>query len=136
MTTVKVPWEELEPMLYERMERTINADPNVLLETDGGPVGKTADIILARLYERDDQAVRDLRLTRVEPVILIAIPERLTMAEPTTPESFEMPRTARFVLQSGFATCQLSPEYAPPFVTPKPPDFMTSVLFVRYRRRG
>lgn len=74
------------------MSRSLDSQPESLLEGDGGPVGRKADLILARLIG--------------------------------------------FVLQNGYATYRLAPEYAPPGVTAQPPDLMVSVLFVRYRRRG
>jgi hypothetical protein len=135
MTTVSVPWSEMESLLYERMEGTVNADPRMLLEVDGGPVGRKADIILARLYERDDQSVRDMRLTRVEPEILVPLPFRSRGRVDPMPDAFEMPKAARFVLQSSFAEMKMAAEYAPPWLTVGPPDFLFSVLFVRYRRR-
>lgn len=141
MTTVTtangVPWTRFEEVLYSKLEGTINADPRVLLETDGGPVGRKADIILARLYERDEQAVRDLRLSRVETEILVPLPVTPLMSvDPIGPDDFVFPKAARFVLQSSFAEMKVSAEYAPPWLTVGPPDFLFSVLFVRYRRRA
>lgn len=133
-TVMGVPWDEMQRLLVERMEATINADPRVRLEVDGGPVAQTADVILARFYGFDEQVDRDLRLTDVRPDLLFPIPQRPTIhidSDWTVPT---MP-VARYVLQSSFARMNLAPEYAPPDVRPGPPDFLVSVLFVRYKRR-
>lgn len=129
------PWGEIQRVFIERMEATINADPRVLLEVDGGPVGQIADVILARLYGFDEQVDQDVRLRDVRPDVLVPIPQRpaMTVDPDWTVPSF---RAARYVLQSNFARMNLAPEYAPPDVTPGPPAFLVSVLFVRYKRRS
>lgn len=126
-------WAEAEPIMRERAYRTLDSDPQSLLECDGGPVGQTADVILARLVGFDDEIVGDIRLQRVEPVWLVPIYERVTLVE-AAPCPTRM-RTARYVLQSGYVRMQLAPEHAPPDTTPGPPAFTVSLLFLRYRRR-
>lgn len=138
MTVVMSRWEEFELALREQAYGTIDADPRLLLETDGGPVGMKADVIFARLIGMDDNIVQDgWRLPRVEPYLLMPIPlsrrERMANYEPTVADA--VLRTAKFVLQSGFAHTRVSGEYAPPGVS-LDSDFMFDVLYLRYKRRA
>lgn len=132
-------WAHVEPTIRDQMNATLDAQPESLFEHDGGPVGRTADIILARLVGFDDQVVDDaLRLRRVEPEWRTPIPARLSLTpEPFSPDDAIL-RTARYVLQSGFAEMKLDPTAVPlpPDVKPTPPGFLVTVLFVRYRRRS
>lgn len=129
-------WREVEPVLRARAYDTLAWQPESLLEVDGGPLGFKADVILARLIGFDDQIVDDtLRLSRVEPELRVPIMPRLTRVDVDV--SVPSMRTARYVLQSGYATLKISPEVAiPPGVKFGPPDFLTTLLFLRYRRRG
>lgn len=133
-------WPDFERHLRQRLNAAIDAQPESLLETDNGPIGMKADIILARLLGFDDQIVSDtMRLRRVEPLLETPIPERLTLAtlEPE-PGDYVPLRTARYVLQSGYVTMQVDPVAVPlpGGVKVGPPDFRATVLFVRYRRRS
>lgn len=136
MPAAMTMWEQIEPLLIERMEATINHDPRVLLEVDGGPAGMKADVVLARLYGFDEQVDHTWRIREVLPDLRVPIPQRLNLAS-FSDESPIAPafRVAEYVLQSNYATCRMAPEYAPPDAHPGPPDFMFSVLFVRYKRR-
>jgi hypothetical protein len=125
-------WAVIEPMLVEQAEGVINNDPSVLLEQDGGPVGMTADVILARLFGFDEQVDHDWRVRRVEPVLLAPIRDRVTVMVDDDP--YMMPRVAEYRLQSNYATLSLDARYAPADVIPGP-QFIVSVLFVRYRRK-
>lgn len=136
MSTMAKRWSDMQAYLFDRLDSTLNADPRVLLEADGGPVGRTADVILARLYERDGQVVREMRLSRVEPEVLVPIPRRLSAAMDESDPTTLSIRTARFVLQSSYAVMEMTGEHAPPDVKVGPPTFTFSVLFVRYRRRS
>lgn len=53
-TTMKMP--EMVAVIVERMYRTMMADPQYLLMQDGGPVGRTAHVVIARLYGADGAA--------------------------------------------------------------------------------
>lgn len=127
-------WTELEPLLRERAYRTLDSDPQVLFEHDGGPDYLDADVFLARLIGLDDEIVEDgMRLRRLESVILLPIHRGFSLfddgpAEPTL-------RTAEYVLQSGWAILSVALPYPiPPGVEPRP-DGTVRVAFLRYRRR-
>jgi hypothetical protein len=125
-------WTHVERYLREQAYHAIDANPNSLFERDGGPEGMTASFIYARLMGHDDQIVKDgWRLRRVEPVLYLPIPERLTLTEPDP--LLVMPRTAEYRLQSGFVLTHVSAEYTPPG-TPHDDRWLASVLYVRYRR--
>lgn len=124
-------WTTVQPMLVERAERCINNDPSVLLEQEGGPVGATADVILARLYGFDEQVDHDWRIRSVAPVLLAPIVEPLALVE--SPVTYSPLRTAEYHLQSNYAEMRMDARYSPPDVT-LGPDFMFRILFVRYRR--
>ncbi len=116
---------------------TLDNDPSILLETDGVPVGQTADVILARLIGFDDEIVDDtLQLSRVEPSLRLPVSEPVRVVDPM-PMEYTPPRTARYVLQSGFTRATLDGMYARLFgVRVGPPTCTASVLFVRYKRRA
>lgn len=128
-------WDQAEPVFREKAYRTIERDPQILLEGDGGPGSVQAEVYMARLYGYDDEIVADgLRLPRPEAVYLMPI-----MSQPAWMRADEdmqpaLIRTATYVLQSGFALVKLAPEYAPPGVT-LGDDFTFRVLYLRYRRR-
>lgn len=129
-------WREVEAILRGKAYGTLDNDPQVLLEGDGGPVGAEADVIMARLLGFDDQIVEDgWRLRRVEPVLFMPIMPVLRLTTATEP-GLTLPRTAEYVLQSGWARCPIAAEYAPPDVQVGPPTFTFDVLYVRYRRRS
>lgn len=64
----------------EQLFATIDNDPQVLLETKGGPVGLTADVIVARLFGYDEQIDHEWVLSgRIPPVLLTPIIHRPMM---------------------------------------------------------
>lgn len=130
-------WSDVEPMLRDRLMRTIENDPQVLLEVDGGPVGMTADIILATLYGFDEQIDGKWRIPSVTPDLLRPLNHRLTLDTPDGPPSPTFP-VARYVLQSSYASLKVSPVSLPLPADVKivPPDFLATVLVVRYKRKA
>lgn len=119
-------------MAYARIDR----DPQSLLETDGGPVGATASIVVARLYGHDGQIDREIRLTEALRIVEVPIPRPLhLMASPPGPhESIDPLRTARYNLQSGWAEVPLDPMWAPPDMPRDPMTDLVTVLCLRYKR--
>lgn len=120
-------WEHFEAALRERAYAAIDHDPQVLLEEDGGPLGQTADVILARLIGFDDEIVHDgWRLRRVEPVLLAV----------ESTEVVPSMTAATYRLQSSYVRTRASAMNGmPPDVTPGP-DATFDVLYLRYRRRS
>lgn len=117
-----------------RAYETIDNDPRVLLECAGGPVGKKADLVVGRLFGWDEQIDYDLTLARAEPTVLVPILRPMVMATPDfdyTAKSLGC-RAARYTLQSNFGFFKLDASFAPDF--PHGPDFLVSVLCLRYRR--
>lgn len=139
----KGEWRRVvEPVLRAEMAATIDNDPWTLLETWGGPVGMTADLVLVRLLGHDDEIVDDtLIFDTVRPEWLAPIPERATYADFAAAPSHiaPMPRTALYVPLSGYATTSVSFEAMWDGWTPGPHSFHTnaaaSILFVRYKRK-
>lgn len=128
-------WERMEPTLRHRAYRTIESDPQVLLEADGGPVGMQAEVVLARLLGFEDEVVQDgLRLAQVVPDLRVPLPASLSLLSSDSVQPQPI-RTATYVLQSGFALTKVAAEYAPPGVEVGN-DFTFRVLYVRYRRRS
>jgi hypothetical protein len=128
-------WQQVEPTLRHKAYRTIESDPQVLLETDGGPVGMPAEVIFARLLGFEDEVVEDgLRLAEVVPDLRLPIMSLgpLLSSGPLEPQPI---RVARYALQSGYARTKVAAEFAPPGVQ-LGPDFTFRVLYVRYRRRA
>lgn len=136
-TDVMSMWKEAEAYFVERMLATIEGDPQVLLETDGGPVGATADIVLALLYGFDEQVDAYWRLNGPVPWMLRRpIIRRLTAVQPDDDPTDATLRTADYRLQSSYARTTIAdPRLLPPDVKLAPPMFECSVLLVRYRRR-
>jgi hypothetical protein len=129
-------WSEFEPCLRDRAYRRIDAMPELLLETDSW-FTLDADLFYARLMGYEDEIVKDgLQLTKVVPDIRVPIYQRLTLApfDPLDPAAIEI-RTARYVLQSCFATLSVSAMHNPP-VEKLRDDFTAKVAFLRYRRRS
>lgn len=126
--------------LRQRLTAHIEAQPEVLLEHDGGPMGLKADIILATLYGMDDQIDAEWRIPRVEPHLLMPIRPRLTAIEPEPGPLLPTMRTARYELQSNWATMQLDwlhhRDLLPADVHPAQGDYLVTVALLRYRRRG
>lgn len=118
----------------DRCYATINNDPRLLLETAGGPVGRTANVVVARLYGWDEQVDHEMRLRKAEPIVFVPILERLTLATPELSlDDYRPPRAARYDLQSNFAVANLAAENAPDEAF-DPTTFLVSVLCVRYKR--
>lgn len=133
----QVPWPEMERHLRGHLYAVIDHTPELLLDADGGPVGATADIILARLLGFDDEIVDDsLRLGRVEQVWLKAIPQQFSVTAVELTADIEPLRTAEYVLQSCYAQMAVASMLLPPEMRGDSPTFQTSVLAVRYRRRS
>lgn len=127
-------WDQAEPVMRHRAYRTIENDPQVLLEGDGGPGGVNAEIYMARLFGLDDEIVEDgLRLAAPLPIVRLPIIPRVAYLDDESDLSSPL-RTADYVMQSGFALVHLAAEYAPPGVELLP-DFTFRVLYLRYRRR-
>lgn len=128
-------WEQVEPIARDKAYRTIERDPQILLEGDGGPGSMQAEVYMARLFGFEDEIVADgVRLRRPEPVYFMPIssgPAWMRADEDMQPAPI---RTASYVMQSGFALVTLAAEYAPPGVTLRD-DFTFRVLYLRYRRR-
>lgn len=128
-------WQHTERILREDAYRTIDGQPEVLLEGDGGPVGMKADLILARFLGFDDQIIEDgYRLNRVESEWLMPIHPRLTVSEPDPMVPFM--RVARYVLQQGYATTRVAAEHLDPGIPYDMTTFTATLLYVRYRRRA
>lgn len=132
-------WDFIEPTLREQAYATMDADPQSLLEHDGGPEGMTADVVMARLIGFDDQIVKDgWRRERADPVLLLPIHERPKLTAslaPTEADLYPTMRTARYVLQSGYVVFAMDAVLLPLGV-PHGPDFRTTFLYLRYRRRA
>lgn len=128
-------WDEMLAIGIDRAYATIEHDPGFLLETDGGPVGAKAGIVVARLYGFDDQLDDEVRLTEALGVYRRPIYQRTVLAEPD-PSPLDQPSVARYRLQSAWARFHLAAEMgAPPDVPIDPATFAVSVLCLRYRRR-
>lgn len=124
----------LSPALAAAVEdgyRAINNDPRVLLETAGGPVGRNAHVVVARLYGFDEQVDDEVRLRRAEPEVLVPIFQRSTLASPA-PDTPLMPRAARYVLQSSYAAGAVVAEKAPEEEHDE--AFLVQFLCLRYKR--
>ena len=131
-------WAQVEARVREKAYRTIDRDPQVLLEQDGGPVGLDADLFHARLIGFEDEIVKEMWIRGAEPTILLPIPQRpLVLATDAETVRWEMEpsRVARYELQSGFAALSVSGEYDPP-VEKLRPDFTARIAYLRYRRRA
>lgn len=130
-------WAEYEAVLRKQAYRTIESDPQVLLEHDSGGPGIAADLIYARLLGYDDEIVQDgWRLRRIEPVLLLPIFPRMSLAESDVLGP-GVTRSATYALQSGYALVSVHAEVAmPPAGVRVGPDGTFRVLYLRYRRRG
>jgi hypothetical protein len=130
-------WDEGLPYFVNNAYAHLDAQPESLLETDGGPVGIPADVYMGRMIGPDDQIIADVRLPSAVPEWLtpIAPPLRVFGGAEVDPLPYVPMGAARYVLQSGYATLTLGGEYAPKDVEPGPPWCQFTVLFLRYRRR-
>lgn len=128
-------WKDVEPVIRERLWRHLDEGNTewLLQMRDGGPVGLDADVYLARLIGFEDEIVADLRLDRARPEWLLAIPERVAVAQ-SEPVDYSPMRTARYVLQSPWATMKVESLLfgLPPS---RRPDHLSIVALLLYRRR-
>ncbi len=130
-------WQQVEPILREKAYASLDHDPQSLLDGDAGGFQADVEVIMARLIGFDDQIVEDgWRLERVEPVLLLPLFQKMTLARAAAPVSTSMPRAARYVLQGGYAIAPLDPMYAPPGIRPNMTTWTVRVLYLRYRRRS
>ena len=138
MGTMTDPQQEFDRHVRDRLTAIIEAQPEVLLEQDGGPIGLKADLYLATLYGFDEQVDAEIRVPKPEWDLRMPIRRRLTLAEPE-PMEMVMP-VALYVLQSNYATMQVDwlhmREFLPSDVKPPPLDYIVTVALLRYRRRS
>jgi hypothetical protein len=136
---VSIPglWDEGLPYFVNNAYAHLDAQPESLLETDGGPVGISADVYMGRMIGPDDQVISDVRLPSAVPEWLmpIAPPLRVFGGAEVGSLPYVPMGAARYVLQSGYATMALDGMYAPKDVTPDPRSNQFTVVFLRYRRR-
>lgn len=118
--------------LIDKAYRTIEQQPEYLLEHDGGPQFETADIIVARLIGLDDEIVDQVFLDRPLPVWRMPAAQAPTFVLDDGPV-YEPLKVVEFQLQSNYATAWLDAIHAPPG-TAGPPTFRAKVLCLRYRR--
>jgi len=141
MMTGMATWDEIEAALRHKVYRTLENDPQILLEQDGGPFGVEADLIYARLIGYEDEIVKDgWRLRSIEPQLWLPItPSARSFLNPDAPPPLDVSRSAIYVLQSGYAVMPVDPLIAPDVLDLLPPgrDWQpVRVLYLRYRRRG
>jgi hypothetical protein len=143
-----IPWAEVEDRLREEAYEALDNDPQILLERDAW-FDVDADLFHARLIGFEDEIVAEWWIHRVEPILLVPIHQSFrTMVREATDQQFldsagiydtglgfQPIRTARYVLQSGFATLSVDGMYSPP-VERLRPDNTARVAFLRYRRRA
>jgi hypothetical protein len=129
-------WEQVRPTLVHQMLATLEDDPRILLETDGGPVGLKADVYLAVLIDLDEQIHDVVRITRAEPVWLQPIMQKVSWRVEAADPSPGSPafNVARYILQSFYATYKMDHQYAPSHVRPDS-RFQFTVALLRYKRR-
>ena len=107
-TTMKMP--KMVAVIVERMYRTMENDPQYLLMQDGGPVGRTAHVVIARLYGQDEQLDHEWRIDKAEPMLLT--PRMNRPSALLTSDPMELPRAHKYVLQSGFTVAGLARLYS------------------------
>jgi hypothetical protein len=143
-----IPWAEVVPRLLEHAYGAMNNDPQILLERDAW-FTVDADLFHARLIGFEDEIVADWWIRKVEPILLMPITQSMaTMVREVTDQQFldsagihdpelgiAPMRTARYVLQSGFATLSIDGMYSPP-VERLRLDQTAKIAFLRYRRRA
>lgn len=125
------PWQT--PALAATIDEcyeVINNDPQLLFEHDGGPYGIPADIFVARLYGMDEELIDEWRIPRIESELRMPLRERVRVS--AEPSPYPTLRTARYVLQSNYATAQIAGEYVTPLIPWQP---TVTVLCLRYKRR-
>lgn len=138
-TAMKMP--EMVAAIVERMYRTMENDPQYLLMQDGGPVGRTAHVVIARLYGHDEQIDHEMRIDSATDVLLAHRPQRLPLSadDPATfGPAFDI---VTYRLQSGFAQAGLAASVADSETLrwigkhPNPHSFDWDFLALRYQRR-
>ena len=128
----------LEADVRHRLRVAINAQPELLLESDGGPVGLKADVFFADLIGHDDQIDHEWTISSAAPKLRVPIRERALAAlrEDVMPDPSI--HTTTYALQSNYATLTVADEVAFSAgwdVRGGPPAFQTKVVLLRYRRR-
>lgn len=126
-------WEETH---RERLNAYIQRQPEFLFERDGGPLTLKADLYWARLIGFEDEVVDDVTLTRPEFEIHLPLPIRPTAQIAADPHASLLHRTARYVLQSNWATFAVSAICGPPGLPYSADTFLCQIAFLRYRRRS
>ena len=124
--------------LRDRLTATIEADPHVLLEHDGGPESLEAHLILATLYGIDEQVDHEWIVRRVQAELLAAIGRRATASVGQYDYDGQALPVARYKLQSSYATMKIDwpacRHLLPDDVRPDPGTYLATVALVRYRR--
>lgn len=117
----------------EKMRNAVLYDPQVMLETWGGPMWKRDSYVFADLYGVEDELIGEfVQLRDVPAVYLTPIRERLQLTMATA-EIYPSMRTAEYHLRSGWATAAVSTMYLPDW---KHDDqFLVHLMYVRYKRR-
>lgn len=132
--------QEFVNVLRDRLTAHVESQPEVLLEHDGGPMGLKADLYLATLYGMDGQVDAEWRIPKVEPYLLRPVRPRMSAAFDPEPEPImPMLRTARYELQSNWATMQVDwlhfHKMLPIDIRPDPGTYLITVALLRYRHR-
>lgn len=145
--TPPIPWIETEQRLRKKAYAHLDNDPQILLERDAW-FDVDADLFHARLIGFEDEIVADWWIRKVEPILLVPLRQSMrTMVRDATDQHFldsagifdpelglTPMRTARYVLQSGFATLSVDGMYDPPCELR--PDCTAKIAFLRYKRRA
>lgn len=128
-------------LICDRLTRHIEAQPEVLLECDGGPLFLKADLYLATLYGFDDQVDAEIRIDRVHEVWQRPLMSRVNWASYAEPVTSPGPiRTADYVLQSNYATMNVDwlayRDMLPDDIHPERGTYLITIALLRYRRRA
>lgn len=127
-------WDDAVAATIARCYASIEHDPQILLECDGGPVGKRAGIVVARMYGFDDELVAEVRLAEALLEYRMPLRDRLPVA--ADPVGL-LPRAAIYRLQSAYASARISSICgAPHGIERDPATRLVEVLCLRYRRRA
>jgi len=117
------------------MRSKVLNDPQILLETWGGPVRLGAEYVFADMYGHDDELISEfMPLPNVPPVYHMPMMPRITLAlreQTTYSPDF---RTADYHLRSGWARAAVSAEHLPGWEY-DPQVFLVRLLYVRYKRK-
>lgn len=123
-----------------RLRRTLNAQPELLLEHDRGPVGVKGDLFFADLIGHDEQIDHEWTIPDVRSELYVPINERVSVAIPKGDAlMWPQPRRATYVLQSNYAKVDVADEVAFSVgwdICGGPPRFLATVVLLRYKRRA